>query len=42
MTIRQGERAPDVTLQGADGQSVRLSDLWREGPLVVAFLRHPG
>jgi len=41
VTIRVGDRAPDVTVQGERG-AVRLSDLWREGPLVVAFLRHMG
>jgi peroxiredoxin len=42
MTLQQGDRAPDVTLQSPTRQAVRLSDLWREGPLVVAFLRHMG
>lgn len=41
MTLQPGDRAPDVTVQGERG-AVRLSDLWREGPLVVAFLRHMG
>ncbi len=41
MALAAGERAPDVTVQGERG-AVQLSDLWREGPLVVAFLRHMG
>jgi hypothetical protein len=38
---RVGEPAPDVTFGSRDGD-VALSALWREGPVVVAFLRHFG
>lgn len=34
--------APDLTLQSASGETVRLSDLWQERPLVLAFTRHFG
>ena len=34
-----GVRAPDVSLPDALGQRVRLSELWRPGPLVVIFYR---
>jgi len=36
---RAGDLAPDVTLPDANGQPVRLSDLWRQGPLVIVFYR---
>ena len=33
-----GQRAPDFTLPRlGDGGSLRLSDLWRSGPLVMEF-----
>ena len=34
-----GVRAPDVSLPDALGHRVRLSELWRPGPLVVIFYR---
>ena len=36
---RAGDAAPDVTLSDEDGRRVRLSDLWRDGPLVIVFYR---
>jgi hypothetical protein len=36
-----GDAFPDITLDARDGQ-VRLSDRWRNGPLIVAFMRHFG
>ena len=36
---RVGDLAPDVTLADASGAPVKLSDLWRGGPLVVIFYR---
>jgi peroxiredoxin len=39
--LSTGEAFPDMTLETRDGQ-VQLSDRWREGPLVVAFMRHFG
>lgn len=36
---RAGDLAPDVTLPDARGQRVRLSDVWRKGPLVLVFYR---
>ena len=32
-----GERAPDGELQLLDGESVRLSELWRERGIVLEF-----
>ena len=34
--------APDLTLQKPTGESVRLSSLWSEKPLLLAFTRHFG
>ena len=34
-----GEQAPDFCLPNPDGQSVSLSDLLKEGPVVVTFYR---
>lgn len=37
-----GDPAPDVTVAGADGQPVRLGELWRRGPTVLLFIRQLG
>lgn len=34
-----GAAAPDFTLRGAHGETVALSDMLREGPVVVSFYR---
>ena len=34
-----GERAPDVTVVGADGERVALASSWAESPLVLIFYR---
>ena len=39
--LGSGDTFPDITLETRDGQ-VQLSDRWRQGPLVVAFMRHFG
>jgi peroxiredoxin len=36
---RVGDLAPDAILPDAFGKPVRLSDLWRKGPLVIVFYR---
>jgi peroxiredoxin len=36
-----GDRFPDVTLESREGD-VQLSERWRNGPVVVAFMRHFG
>lgn len=36
---RAGDLAPDATLPDGAGQPVRLSDVWRKGPLVLVFYR---
>lgn len=39
---RAGDRAPDAVVPDAPGGRVRLSDLWRDGPLVLLFYRDRG
>jgi len=36
------EKARDVALERADGSELRLSEVWRDRPLVLFFLRHFG
>ena len=36
-----GDQFPDITLETRAGD-VSLADRWRDGPLVVAFMRHFG
>jgi len=36
---RAGDLAPDATLPDGAGRPVRLSDVWRKGPLVLVFFR---
>ncbi len=38
-SLHQGDLAPDFTLPDAEGKSVTLSTLLREGPVVVSFYR---
>jgi peroxiredoxin len=42
MTLQVGDIAPDVVVYDTDGSAVRTSELWRDAPVVVAFLRHFG
>ena len=37
-----GHPALDVTLEKAEGVSVRLSEFWKDSPLVAIFTRHLG
>jgi len=37
--LKVGEHAPDVMVTNTDGESVKLSSLYAEGPLVVTFYR---
>ncbi len=39
--LSEGERFPGITVQSVDGP-VELRERWRNGPLVVAFMRHFG
>jgi len=40
--IAVGEPAPDAVFASRDGADIRLSDLWRERPTILLFLRHFG
>ena len=41
-TLRPGDSAPDVVLSDSQGQPVPLSDTWRDGPVLLNFIRHFG
>lgn len=36
-----GDKFPDLRVESREGE-VALADRWRNGPLVVAFMRHFG
>ena len=40
--LKFNDPAPDVSLLGTDGEPVKLSSLWRDKVLVLAFTRHFG
>lgn len=40
--VRAGDDAPDSALTDISGNVVRLSDFWRDRPVVLVFLRHFG
>jgi hypothetical protein len=40
--LEVGRPVPDARLLGEGDRELRLSELWREGPLVLLFLRHFG
>lgn len=37
-----GDAAPEVTVLNTQGQPVALSESWRDGPVLLTFLRHFG
>jgi hypothetical protein len=39
--LKEGDRFPDITVESRKGD-VALADRWRNGPLIVAFMRHFG
>ena len=39
--LAEGDDFPDNTVDSVDGP-VALRDRWKQGPLVVAFMRHFG
>ena len=41
MSLSVGDKFPELHLESRDGD-VDLAERWREGPLVVAFMRHFG
>ena len=42
LPVQAGDPAPDLEMPDASGDSVRLSDLWTDGPAMVLFWRHFG
>ena len=39
--IKEGQRAPDVTLSTIDGDAIQLSESWNNGRhALLIFLRH--
>ncbi|HET8643962.1 MAG TPA: hypothetical protein VFO85_00660 [Vicinamibacteria bacterium] len=36
-TLKKGDAAPDLALAGYAAETVRLSELWRERPVVLIF-----
>lgn len=42
MRLVPGDHAPDAALYSPDGGQVPAADLWREQPVIVAFMRHFG
>lgn len=39
--LKQGDTFPDMKLESREGD-VALAERWRNGPLIVAFMRHFG
>lgn len=39
--LKHGDRFPDLHVESREGD-VALAERWRNGPLVVAFMRHFG
>jgi hypothetical protein len=39
--LRAGDKFPEIHLESREGE-VELAERWRNGPLVVAFMRHFG
>jgi peroxiredoxin len=42
LQLEPGHPAPAVTVLQPDGQSLDLSQVWRDGPVLLTFLRHFG
>ncbi|HJU12688.1 MAG TPA: hypothetical protein VJ728_17520 [Candidatus Binataceae bacterium] len=40
--LAAGELAPDMLVHDSTGGALRISELWRDSPLVLVFLRHFG
>src|SRR5262245_16265907 len=41
-TLKVGDKAPNATVLDAQGTPVELEDTWRDGPVLLTFLRHFG
>ena len=40
--LKVGETAPDLQVVNADGDTIDLSSVWADKPIVLTFLRHFG
>ena len=40
--LKTGELAPNIQVVNADGETIDLSSLWADTPVVLSFLRHFG
>jgi len=40
--LKTGDVAPNLNVVNADGETIELSALWADKPVVLAFLRHFG
>ena len=40
--LKTGDVAPNFNVVNADGETIELSSLWADKPVVLAFLRHFG
>ena len=40
--LKTGDFAPNIQVVNADGETIELSALWADKPVVLAFLRHFG
>jgi peroxiredoxin len=40
--LKTGDIAPNLNVVNADGDTIELSSLWSDKPVVLAFLRHFG
>ena len=40
--LKVGNAAPSILVMDADGNTIELSTLWADKPVVLTFLRHFG
>jgi peroxiredoxin len=40
--LKTGEAAPDLQVVNAGGETISLSSIWADRPVVLTFLRHFG
>ena len=40
--LQDASALENIEVTGADGDSIRLGDLWADRPVVLTFLRHFG
>lgn len=42
LPVQEGDKAPDFELESSSKESIKLSDLWSESPVLLVFWRHTG